>query len=94
MKKKYSYLTSKSAKIARIRAVFAKFFLSLLCCNIISRTDLQQEALAPSGSEFGKKEEKHGGKYCVAGDPRGISCTNRQYTEVVSIHNFPDPKKA
>ena len=41
-----------------------------------------------------EEEEKHGGKYCVAGGPGGISCTNRQYTEGVSIHNFPDPKKA
>ena len=41
-----------------------------------------------------KEEEKHCGKYGVAGGPGGISCTNRPYTEGVSIHSFPDPKKS
>ena len=48
--------------------------------------------MAPSGSGR-KEEEKHGSKYSVAGGPGGISCTNRQNTQGVSIHNFPDPKK-
>ena len=58
MKGKYFYLTSKSTKIARIRAIFAKFFPPLLCLrDVISRTDLQQDAMAPSGSEFGKRKK-------------------------------------
>ena len=35
----------------------------------------------------------HGGKYCVAGGPGGMSCTNGQYTEEVSIYHFPDQNK-
>ena len=34
-----------------------------------------------------------GGKYCVAGGPNNISCTNSQHTEGVSIHRFPNAKK-
>ena len=58
VKGKYFHLTSKSAKIARIRAVFAKFFPPLLRFrDVISMTDLQQEAMAPSRSEFGKRKK-------------------------------------
>ena len=35
----------------------------------------------------------HGGKYCVAGGPNNVSCTNGQHTEGVSIHTFPNANK-
>ena len=67
MKGKYFYLTSTSAKIARIRAVFAKVFPPLLWLrDVISRTELQQEATRHQ-DRGQKEEEKHCGKYCVAG---------------------------
>ena len=30
-----------------------------------------------------------GGKYCVAGLPDNVSCTNTSYTEGISIHIVP-----
>ena len=35
------------------------------------------------------KVSRHGGKYCVAGGPNGISCSNNQFTQNVSMHKFP-----
>ena len=32
---------------------------------------------------------RRGGKYCVAGTPNGISCTNTSYTTGISMHRFP-----
>ena len=32
---------------------------------------------------------RRGGKYCVAGLPNNVSCTNTSYTEGVSMHRFP-----
>ena len=39
------------------------------------------------------KRRSKGGKYCVAGGPNYVSCTNSQHTEGVSIHRFPNAKK-
>lgn len=35
------------------------------------------------------KSSRHGGKYCVAGGPNGVSCSNNQFTQNVSMHKFP-----
>ena len=35
-----------------------------------------------------KSCKRRGGRYCVAGLPNGISCTNGQHTEGKSIHMF------
>ena len=41
-----------------------------------------------------KGESNHrGGKYCVAGGPNNVSCTNGQHTKEVSIHHFPNATK-
>ena len=40
-----------------------------------------------------KSCKRRGGQYCVAGRPNGISCTNGQYTEGKSIHEFPHKEK-
>ncbi|CAB4033320.1 THAP domain-containing 2-like, partial [Paramuricea clavata] len=41
-----------------------------------------------------KGESSHrGGKYCVAGKPNNVSCTNGQHTKEVSIHHFPNATK-
>ena len=39
------------------------------------------------------KRRSKGGKYCVAGGPNNVSCTNSQHMERVSIHRFPNAKK-
>ena len=36
-----------------------------------------------------KSCKRRRGQYCVAGCPNGIRCTNGQYTEGKSIHEFP-----
>lgn len=33
--------------------------------------------------------KKRGGRYCVAGGPKNISCTNTSYTDGISMHVFP-----
>ena len=39
------------------------------------------------------KRKRVCGKYCVAGAPNNISCTNNSETPGISMHNFPsDPK--
>jgi hypothetical protein len=41
-----------------------------------------------------KGESSHrGGKYCVAGGPNNVSCTNGQHTKEHSIHHFPNATK-
>ena len=40
-----------------------------------------------------KTGKRRGGRYCVAGFPNGISCTNGQHTEKKSIHTFPHKEK-
>ena len=42
-----------------------------------------------SDEEGRESRRSGGGKYCVA----GVSCTNGQYTDGVSIHHFPDQNK-
>ena len=36
---------------------------------------------------------KHRGRSCVAGGPGGVSCTNTQYTQGISVHVFPSAEK-
>ena len=36
---------------------------------------------------------KHGGRSCVAGGPGGVSCTNTQYTQGISLHVFLSDEK-
>ena len=40
-----------------------------------------------------KSCKRHGGRFCVAGIPNGISCTNGQHIEGKSIHTFPLKEK-
>ena len=35
---------------------------------------------------------KHGGRYCVAGEPNKVSCKNTSYTPGISMHRFPEDK--
>ena len=35
------------------------------------------------------RTRKRGGRYCVAGGPNNVRCTNTSYTEGVSMHVFP-----
>ncbi len=35
------------------------------------------------------KTTRRGGKYCVAGLPNNVSCTNTSYTVGISMHRFP-----
>lgn len=39
--------------------------------------------------KISKKVRKKGGKYCVAGGPKEVSCTNSQFTPGISMHVFP-----
>ena len=41
-----------------------------------------------------KRRRSGGGKFCVAGGPGQVSCTNSQFTEGISVHSFPDIKDA
>ena len=43
-----------------------------------------------SSSENTKSSVKRGGRSCVAGGPGGSSCKNKQFTEGISIHTFPN----
>ena len=36
-----------------------------------------------------REARKRGGRYCVAGGPNKVSCTNCSYTEGISMHIFP-----
>ncbi len=36
-----------------------------------------------------RKTTRRGGKYCVAGLPNNVSCTNTSYTVGISMHTFP-----
>ena len=36
---------------------------------------------------------KRGGKYCIAGAPKGISCQNTSYTNGISMHKFPSQEE-
>ena len=40
-----------------------------------------------------KSCKRRGGRYCVAGLPNGIRCTNGQHTERKSVHTFPFKEK-
>ena len=33
--------------------------------------------------------KKRGGKFCIAGGPNNVSCTNTSYTKGISMHIFP-----
>ena len=46
-----------------------------------------------SDQEGRESRRSGGGKYCVAGGPGSVSCTNGQHMEGVSIHHFPDQNK-
>lgn len=39
------------------------------------------------------KTRKSGGRYCVAGLPNGVSCTNNSLTPGISMHVFPKKHK-
>ena len=43
-----------------------------------------------SSSENTKSSAKRGGRSCVAGGPGGSSFKNKQFTEGISIHTFPN----
>ena len=36
-----------------------------------------------------KPKTRSSGKFCVAGGPRNVSCTNNSKTEGISLHVFP-----
>ena len=36
---------------------------------------------------------KHRGRSCVAGGPGGVSCTNTQYIQGISLHVLPSAEK-
>ena len=38
-------------------------------------------------------KKKRGGQYCVAGGPNQNSCKNGQFTEGISVHQFPNKAK-
>ena len=63
--------------------------------DVTSRTEGVQKVISNLASDQELRESRRsgGGKYCVAGGPGGVSCTNGQYTEGVSIHHFPDQNK-
>ena len=63
--------------------------------DVTSRTEGVQKVTSNMASDQEGRESRRsgGGKYCVAGGPGGVSCTNGQYTEGVSIHHFPDQNK-
>ena len=46
-----------------------------------------------SDQEGHESRRNGGGKYCLAGGPGIVSCTNGQHMEGVSIHHFPDQNK-
>ena len=53
----------------------------------MTSVDLQ---FAPSHSEQdGDERKKRGGRYCVAGGPNNVSCTNTSYMDHISMHVFP-----
>ena len=41
------------------------------------------------GENVEKPKKKSSGKYCVAGGPGNVSCTNNSRTEAISMHMFP-----
>ena len=63
--------------------------------DVTSRTEGVEKVISNMASDQeGRESRRSGGaKYCVAGGPGGVSCTNGQYTEGVSIHRFPDQNK-
>mgnify|MGYP002803925745 CR=1 FL=1 len=54
--------------------------------DVTSMTNLDKQSKMAS---LNMKVSRHGGKYCVAGGPNGVSCTNSQFTPNVSMHKFP-----
>ena len=37
----------------------------------------------------GNETRKRGGRYCVAGAPNDVSCTNSTFTNGIRMHQFP-----
>ena len=54
-------------------------------CVLISELRVNPEC----GVDVEKPNKRISGKYCVAGGPGNISCTNNSKTEGVSIHIIP-----
>ena len=63
--------------------------------EVTRRTEGVQKVISNMASDQEGCESRRsgGGKYCVAGGPGSVSCTNDQYMEGVSIHHFPDQNK-
>ena len=63
--------------------------------DVTSRTEGVQKVISNMASDQEERESRRSGgeKYCVAGGPGSVSCTNGHYMEGVSIHHFPDQNK-
>ena len=81
--------TVEIAKYDTSDAKFAGRFIGR--CDVISMTHMANtEKMATSSTGSSRR---HGGKYCVAGRSKQISCNNSQFTEGISMHEFPNEEK-
>ena len=53
------------------------------------RTPSKPQVSMECGEKVKKPKRKSLGKYCVAGGPGNVSCTNNSRTEGISMHMFP-----
>ena len=53
------------------------------------RTPGKPQVRMECGENVEKPKKKSLGKYCVAGGPGNVSCTNNSRTEGISMHMFP-----